>query len=160
MKVLTATEVRIVEALAETIFPADEAIPVDVRSMGIARRVDDYLMLVPERERYLMRAMFALFEVQHKVRTGTRFSKAALPERHASLRTWDESNQYYLRMPFQALRSTLILMYMADPEVDRFLGLSPGDEVLARRRRNAAAGRVASSEATSNGRIYPKALEA
>ena len=135
-------------------------IPVEVRSTGVVAYVDDYLTAVPQREMLLMRCMFLLFEIQYGVwakRPGKRFSKAPIQRRQQCLSDWETAGLYMFRLPFQALRSTLMLAYMAEAEVGEHLGIGDGVEAVKRRNRmKSKSEATVSTQSPENGELRPK----
>ena len=87
-KVLTPIEAKIVGALGQTMYPREGAIGLDATQTRAIEYVDEWLTLVPFKERVLLRLMFVLFEISMPafgpVRT-RRFSRADPDSRYAYL---------------------------------------------------------------------------
>jgi len=136
--VLTRHEVKVVRALAETVFPDGAQRHVSVDQARVVEYLDELLAEVEPQERALMRAMLALFEVQTLVtrpagfHRPTLFTRATPEARTESLEGWDTSNLYPRRVAFQALRSLLLWAYVDNPEVERAMGVERGTAVMER----------------------------
>ena len=129
-KNLTDYEARIVEALADTIFPEDGPFAAGARTTGVVQYVDEYLDWIPQRERILIRCMFMLFEVDFAVfnpGVSNRFSAATPEERRRCLESWDRSSLYYRRSAFQALKGTILLAFLRHPDVQDQIGVRRGE---------------------------------
>jgi hypothetical protein len=135
MKVLSRREARIVEALAETMFPEGSRIA-SSKAANVVDAVDSFMADVPRAERVMMRAMFGLFEVGISVlgpgRRSLRFSKANAADRSAYISSWESSNVYLQRLGFQALRSTFLITYFQSSAVLDGIGVEDGEQALAR----------------------------
>lgn len=135
MKVLSRREARIVEALAETMFPEGGRIA-SSKAAKVVDAVDAFMADVPPTERVMMRAMFGLFEVGISVlgpgRRSLRFSKASAANRQTYIANWESSNFYLQRLGFQALRSTFLITYFQSDAVLDGIGVEDGEQALAR----------------------------
>lgn len=132
---LTRREARVVKALAETMFPEDQGPRVTVDQARVVEYIDELLAEVEPRERAMMRAMFALFEVQSLVTSPLRpslFSRAPADVRHRTLKSWEQSDIYFRRLAFQALRSLMMWAYVDNPDVERAMGIERGTAVIER----------------------------
>lgn len=141
-KHLTDWEARIVEALADTVFPEDGAMPTGAASAGVVEWVDAYLDRLPADKRMLIRCMFMLYELDFAVFNPGRsslFSSASAAERLRCLEAWDTSSLYVRRSAFQALKGTLLFAYLRSPEVHRDMGLKRGEVALKELMRKARA---------------------
>jgi hypothetical protein len=137
LKVLTRREARIVEALAETVFPPGDDRAVSPAEAGVVAYLDELLATVEPRERALMRALLVLFEVQTLVTSPLRpslFTRASPEVRTRSLRGWDKSSLYPRRVAFQAIRSLMLWAYVDNPTVERAMGVERGTRIIARLR--------------------------
>lgn len=129
MTTLNPREIRIVAALAQTIFPPDRSGITDAIDAGVVEYVDRWVGDLEPFERLQIRAMFQLFEYSIAVETlrpMLRFTTATAAQRDASLRGWMESGLYARRMAFNALRSVFTLAYLASPRVADEIKLSFG----------------------------------
>lgn len=170
-KVLTEREARIVEALAETFFPPEAPDQPTVQEVDVVGYVDDLLAAQRPRDRVLMRAMFALFEVHPMVTPGAlprRFSRAPVEVRAQRLRAWERSSFYPSRMAFLALRGVMLWAYVDSPATRERLGIEPGTAITTRRQQQAAlqraeqaaqAERQRQQAASSTPAVRPVALE-
>ena len=134
MKVLSRREARIVEALAETMFP-EGGRTVSSKAAKVVDAVDSFMADVPPTERVMMRAMFGLFEVGIGVLgpgRSFRFSKAHVDDRKAYIAGWESSRFYLQRLGFQALRSTFFITYFQSAAVLDGIGVEDGEQALAR----------------------------
>jgi hypothetical protein len=139
-KVLTPIEARIVEALGQAMYPRGGSIPVDASGARAIEYVDEWMVALPAKERLLLRLMFVLFELAMPAfgpsRTRT-FSRASPEAQYAYLSAWETSDLYFRRASMLALRSVFALAYLADPEVQRHIGVEDGVDVLRRQARRA-----------------------
>lgn len=124
--VFTEAEIRVLDAIAEALFPLEGAIPVTPTQAGTARRVDRLLAATGPVDRNGFRALLQVLE--HEVGLGRRrpgppLSEAPLDERIRRLEVWDQCESYPLRTLYQGVRTLLVMAYMADPEVQRHLGM-------------------------------------
>ena len=134
MKVLSRREARIVEALAETMFPEGGRIA-SSKAAKVVDAVDAFMADVPPTERVMMRAMFGLFEVGIGVLgpgRSWRFSKAHAHDQKAYIADWESSRFYLKRLGFQALRSTFLITYFQSAAVLDGIGVEDGEQALAR----------------------------
>ena len=124
-------------ALAETVFPADDPRHVRSDDAHVVEYLDDLLAAVEPRERAMMRALLALFDLQQAAATPLRptlFSWARPEDRAKSLDGWDKSRLYPRRAAFQAIRSLLLWAYVDNPDVERSIGIERGTTVVDRLR--------------------------
>ncbi|WP_106392125.1 hypothetical protein [Enhygromyxa salina] len=144
-KVLTPTEARIVGALGQTMYPREGGIPIDAAQARAIEYVDEWLAALPLRERVLVRLMFVLFEVAMPAfgpsRTRT-FTRAAPEAQYEYLCAWESSRFYFRRASMFGLRSVFAFAYLADPEVQRQIGVNDGVDVLRRQRAASVADQV------------------
>jgi hypothetical protein len=70
------------------------------------------------------------------------FTRASPQAQYEYLCAWETSDLYFRRAAMLGLRSVFALAYLADPEVQRHIGVEDGVEIL-RRQRAAAAKTVA-----------------
>ena len=130
MNNLNAREARIIEAVAQTIFPPDRRMISDAVDADVVGYLDRWLHELEAWERLQIRAMFMLFEygiAVLKLRPTLRFTTASPKERDEYLRSWMESSSYARRMAFNALRSVIVLAYLASDRVQEEFKLSLGD---------------------------------
>lgn len=125
LKVFTRWEVPAVRALCDTLVPNTGAIDISADEAGSVVYLDNLLAQVPRKERFLMRAMFQMFEFQTLVTrplSFSRFSRATQRDRDASMSGWETSNFYLRRAAFQALRSLVLWAYVDNPSVEQAMG--------------------------------------
>ncbi len=126
VQVLTAREAALVAAIGEAFFPPADPTGIDGPSAGVVPYVDTYLARLGPAQRLQVRGLLLLFEVGTAIhRRGTLFSAAPLSERIARLKAWEGAERYHLRAAFDALRWLFILAYVADPDVQRRIGVPP-----------------------------------
>lgn len=138
---LTAAEARILEALADTVFPADAGLPVSGGQAHVVAYFEDLLAHLPLREQILLRGLLWGFEAQALVtrpRALSRFTRLSPEDREKSLKAWDQSPLYAGRLLFQALRGILLWAYVDNAEVGEAMGVRRGDVVLDEQREEAA----------------------
>lgn len=143
MKVLTAREAKVVEAIGLTLFPSGGAIPLDAKEAGIVDYVDDLLFHIPMQERLLIRAMFALFELGPVLIPHPRpgpFTRLKPEHRATHLLGWENSRFFARRTAYSALRSVMMMAYGGNAEVERAMGVINGAEATRawRERRGSA----------------------
>jgi hypothetical protein len=134
VKILSRREARIVEALAETMFPEGGRIA-SSKAAKVVDAVDSFMADVPPTERVMMRAMFGLFEVGMGVLgpgRSMRFSKAHAHDQKTYIADWESSRFYLRRLAFQALRSTFFITYFQSDAVLDGIGVEDGEQALAR----------------------------
>lgn len=137
-EVLTAAEVRVVQALGRAIFPDNGRLP-SADEADLVGYIDRYLTWIPASERALVRVMFAAF--------GANVLLVPRSRRGDWIAAWENSRIYYRRVLFQALRSVFTLAYFSNPEVERRMGVQNGAAILARQAREAKAAVAAMTEA-------------
>ena len=148
-RVLSEREIRIIEAVSETLFPSQQA-DVTIDDVGVVEYFDDLFATVPLRERVLLRCLLALFDLQHIViypRRPRRFVRATVEERTQSLQSWEQSDIYFRRMAFQAIRSLVLWAYVDSPIVAEAMGVEAGTDIIERRRKARAGTLYAAEEA-------------
>ncbi len=146
---LSNAEIRILEALADTVFPAGAGLPLSGSQAHVADYLEEMLERLPLREQVLLHALLWAFEAQAFVtrpRALARFSRLPPEEREASLRAWDESPFYFGRILFQALRGILLWAYVDNAEVGQAMGVESGEAVLRARRGSSSDGRAPARE--------------
>ncbi|MDF1564747.1 MAG: hypothetical protein P1V51_17025 [Deltaproteobacteria bacterium] len=147
---LTSAEARILEALAETVFPPDAGLPISGSEAHVVAYFEEMLSFLPLREQIMIRAMLVGFEVQALVtrpRSLSTFSRLSPEERDKSLRFWNDNPLYFARLLFQALRGLLLWAYVDNAEVGQAMGIRPGDEIIRAQQREAAERSQTSEEA-------------
>jgi hypothetical protein len=135
LQILTSLEASIVRALGQTMYPREGNMPIDAVDARAVEYVDAWLLALPLRERTLVRLMFVMFELSmplfgpSRTRTFTRADPAA---QYESLAAWETSRFYFRRACMFGLRSVFALAYMADADVQRWIGVDDGVTTLAR----------------------------
>ncbi|MFP6641756.1 MAG: hypothetical protein VCC04_16035 [Myxococcota bacterium] len=130
-QVIGRGDAAFLEAAAETFFPADAGMPLSGAEADLPGYADDYLLVLPVKQRRLIRALFLLFEQgtllwpARGVGAFRRFSALSPEQRLRVLRNWEHSRLASRRMAFSALKAVLILGYMGRPESLAELGMSP-----------------------------------
>ena len=131
--VIGAWDAAFLEAAADTLFPADGAMPLSGVDANLPGYADHYLANLPRRQRLLIRALFMLFEQSTIVLPARglgafrRFSSMTPVQRSAVLRGWAESRFYLRRFAFTALKAVLIMGYFGRSECLEHLGVEPFD---------------------------------
>ncbi len=149
MGVLSASETRIVAALAEAMFPRERGVDVNGVEAGIAAYVDDYVAALPTFERGQIRALLAAFDRGFGVfraRPSQRFAGASLPERRDYVESWARSNTYTGRMVFEGLRTVMTIAFAESPAVRAAIGAGDGYEVALARQQEREQLRLAAGE--------------
>jgi len=121
---LSAPEIRFLEAVSETVFPSGGPLPLTGREAGIPGYLDRYLHALPVRFRRLIRLLFLLFERAPVLFAGraARFSSLPEADRRRYLEGWEASRLYGRRMSSQGLKTLLCIAYMANAEVKEAIG--------------------------------------
>lgn len=147
---LTSAEGRILEALADTVFPPEAGLPISGREAHVVAYLEEMLAHLGVREQILLRGMFLAFELQSLAthpRALSLFTGLTPEQREESLRAWDESPYYFARLFFQGLKGVMLWAYVDNAEVGEAMGITPSDEILrARREQQQEAGAGDASE--------------
>lgn len=131
LKVLTRREARVVQAVAETIFPSEGNEMPTVQEAQVVEYFDDLLVHLEIKERMLIRGLIALLEIQTLVFNGTRprlFTRASPEERTKNLLGWETSRIFQRRLVFMAIRTILLWAYVDSQEAERDMGFVPGTD--------------------------------
>jgi hypothetical protein len=164
LQVLTPVEAKIVGALGQTMYPREGAIPIDANQARAIEYVDAWLAALPLRERTLVRLMFVLFEISMPVFGPSRlrtFTRADPESQYEYLAAWETSRLYFRRAAMFGMRSVFALAYMADPEVQRHIGVEDGVEILRRQRAARVADRSgADIDPAANVAVFAEAVDA
>ncbi|WP_231513628.1 gluconate 2-dehydrogenase subunit 3 family protein [Mycobacterium paragordonae] len=125
---LTTRERAVVAAIAEAFFPAREPIGIDGNAAGAVSYVDRMLSGLALPLRIQLRCLLLAFEVGTALTSrGALFSAVPLDERVARLQAWERADHYTQRALYSALRWIFTLAYLADPEVQRRIGMPESD---------------------------------
>ncbi len=91
--VLSTEEMAFLEAVAEALFPPENALAVDVKKLNIAQKVDQHLAHLYPREQRGARAVLSAIDWWPRLsfQSTKRFAAMPLAERVAVLGAWDES---------------------------------------------------------------------
>ena len=124
MQVLTSRESVVVAAIAEAFFPACEPIGIGGEAAGAVAYVDTLVARAALPQRIQLRGLLMVFEIGTAItHRGRLFSAAPLQERISRLKAWELADRYIQRASFSALRWLFTLAYLADPQVQRAIGL-------------------------------------
>jgi hypothetical protein len=96
---------------------------------------DALLVRLPLKEKFLVRGLLALLEVQSLVFGGLRprlFTQTPITARIANLAAWEKSNIFERRLTFMAIRTLLLWAYADSQEVERGMGFVPGTHSTAK----------------------------
>ena len=136
LEVLAPREAAFLDAAAEAMFPAVGVLPISGREAELPRYVDRWLVLLPPRQKFLIRALLFLVEQATIFFPAPgpslrRFSSLSPPAREAWLRAWGESGLGLRRLVFTSLRAVLTMGYLGHPAVLRHVHLAPlGDHAV------------------------------
>jgi hypothetical protein len=128
---LSGREARFLAAAADAAFPPGGDLPPAGSEAGVVGHLDEWMALLPRRNRMLIRLLFVFFEHATLVfpapgRGGRRRFTALAPEqRIALLDDWGRSRLRLRRIVFASLRTLLTSAYFASPQVLRATGLAP-----------------------------------
>ena len=130
MAVLAAREVAFLDAAADAMFPAGGEIPLSGREADLPGYVDGWLVLLPGKQRVLIRALLLLVEQATLFFPAPgpscrRFSRLSASQREACLKDWASSRLALRRLVFTSLRAVLTMGYLGHPVVLRHVGLAP-----------------------------------
>ena len=121
---LTGRESAVVAAIAEAFFPAYEPIGIGGEAAGAVAYVDTLVARAALPQRIQLRGLLLLFEIGTAItHRGRLFSAAPLHERVSRLQAWEDADLYLQRASFSALRWLFTLAYLADPQVQRKIGI-------------------------------------
>lgn len=121
--VLAASELALVEALAEAMFPPDNPLGVSGAGLGMPERVDELLgdtldpMVQP-----VFRHVLAALDAGTLVSRGSRFVALPLADRIDVLSHWDDNDLFPRRAAFDALRLVMAMAYFYAPGVAASIG--------------------------------------
>lgn len=123
---LSATELAIVDAIAQIVFPG-APFPLDGVAAGVAAEVDRILgeMLHPLHARGFRALLLALEEGTLASR-GTRFTALSVEDRRSVLETWSDPAVFERRLAGDAFRLVLGMAYFQHPVILAHLGWRPG----------------------------------
>jgi len=131
-RVLSRRELATLAAVGDVLFPAGGAVAPSGTQASIPAYVDRLVAAAQPRQRWLMRALFALVEHATLLFPAPggpsglrRFSRLAPDQREAVLAGWQHSGWFPRRLVFTSLRALCALGYFADPAVLRSLRLAP-----------------------------------
>lgn len=131
LAVLHRGEVAFIQAAAEVIFPEGGGLPVVGVDAHLPLYVDHHLSALPRKQRFLIRALFALFEHVTLFQPAgvpggrDRFSSLPAAARIAVLERISNHPTLSIRILFTALRAVLSLGYLGHPANLRELSLAP-----------------------------------
>lgn len=121
-----------------------------VEEAEVVQYVDDLLAHLPLKEKFLIRGLLALLEVQTLAFNGLQpklFTQATEEERTRNLAGWETSRIFQRRLVFMAIRTLLLWAYVDSHEAEVGMGLDPGTRAMARR--NAARQAIATATDSS-----------
>lgn len=123
---LTQREARILRAIAETLFPADDNGMPSVDEAEIIEYMDDLLVHLPRREALLIRGLLNLIEFQSLALSASSrrlFSQASVEDRLANLAGWESSRFPQRRNIFTAIRTLLLWAYADSQSMEKVIGM-------------------------------------
>jgi hypothetical protein len=112
------------EASAEALFPLNDLGAPDYRTTDLVERMLDYFRLLPQKQRRLLLALFALVELSPLLLFAgvRRFSRLSVERREALVRRWRASNLLVLRLLGDAVKASTTMMYMSHPAALGYVG--------------------------------------
>ncbi|MCG3174005.1 MAG: hypothetical protein GMKNLPBB_02224 [Myxococcota bacterium] len=126
-KVLSASEVRVVHALAETCCPPGQIIKTTPAGALVAERVDWFLEAAPVEGRTAFR--FALLALEwspvFRLLALSRFSRLPPEKREVQLKSWSGSRVWLWRNLLKLLMALVVPAYYADDQVSGQTGFTP-----------------------------------
>lgn len=115
---LSAKEQAIVAATADAFFPHGGAVPQSATEAGAVAYFSTLVSELPSGTRMLIRLLLRLVEHGPWVfRLARRFTRQTPEERVVSLRGWERSSIYFLRISFQSLRTLIGLAYLGNDKI-------------------------------------------
>ena len=124
--VLSAKEQAILVAAADAFFPEGGSIPMSGTQAGVVEYFEQFLAEVPAKNRLLMRLLIRFIEHGPWVFNRTsRFTSQGPEARVRTLRSWEKSSIYFLRLSFQSLRTLFTLAFIGNDAVASQLGAVP-----------------------------------
>lgn len=131
--ILSAKEQAILVAAADAFFPTGGAISMSGTEAGVVTYFEQFLAEVPAKNRLLMRLLIRFIEHGPWVfNRCPRFTSQTRDGRVRTLRSWEKSPTYFLRLSFQSMRALFTLAFIGNDAVAAQLGavanLSPFEE--------------------------------
>lgn len=125
--IFTAREHKVLQALAERLFPRDPRFPVSGADLDFAPAIERFFANVgPSVTNNLKRAIFVFDRGAHFSRLTHRSFRRLKPEdQDAYVRAWAESSLYPRRLLFTGLKMVLTMVYTSHPGVERAVGYDP-----------------------------------
>lgn len=122
--VLGEREHRVLQALAERLFPRDPRFPCSAADIDFAPHVDRFVASTgPEVSRNIRRAILAFERGAHLSRFSLKpFTKLRPEEQDKYVRAWAKSGFYPRRALFNALKALVSLVYASQKSVERAVG--------------------------------------
>lgn len=124
-KYLSRMDAAVFRAAAAVTFPKGGEISPSYAEAKVVEYCDEYIMWLPQGQRFLIRLLCILFEhatIVFGPKRLKRFTALSLEDQTKYLDGWDQSPVYLRRMAFQSLRAILCMAYLADDEVNRQIG--------------------------------------
>jgi hypothetical protein len=123
---MSAKEQAIVAAAADAFFPRGGALIPSGTDAGAVAYFSTFLAELPAGTRFMIRLLLRLVEHGPWVfGPARRFTRQSPEQRVATLRGWEKSRLYFLRISFQSLRTLIGLAYLGNDGVARSLGAMP-----------------------------------
>jgi hypothetical protein len=130
---LNAKEQAVVSACADAFFPTGGAIPLSGTDAGVIAYFDQMVGDTPPKTRFLIRLLLRFIEHGPWVfGLRGRFTRQSPEDRVRTLRSWETSSIYFLRISFQSIRTLLAMAYMANDDVTDRIGAAPNLSPFAR----------------------------
>lgn len=123
---LSAKEQAIVAAAADAFFPHGGPVSQSGTEAGAVAYFSTLLAELPGGTRFLIRMLLRL--VEHGpwlLGPARRFTRQSAEQRVDTLRRWEHSSLYFLRISFQSLRTLIGLAYLGNDDVASALGALP-----------------------------------
>lgn len=124
-QVLSVDESKIVQALADTMFPGDSGSMPNGAAVGLPLFFDEYLVSIPELTSKLLRVLLHLIDDTSVFSDFglTRFHLRPRTERVEILKAWDTSLVGVRRGMFHSIKLILSMGYFENPAVLRAAGI-------------------------------------
>lgn len=123
-RVLSADEVRFLDALAEAMFPAGGTPPLGGREAGVARYVDLVIGGMHPTQGKLVRLSLHALDALPVASHGARFSTLALADAQAQVAEWTAHPVFEIRALFQSFYIFVAMAYLAHPKVSPLISPS------------------------------------
>jgi len=129
--VFDATEVDVVESLADAVFPGPPALPFTAKQARVAEFVDLYAHGLYDDTQTVFRMLVRTLNLSTVLSYGAAFRFLSAERRRRAFAEWGVSDLRVRRAGYQALLLPLSMGYFEDDQVSQALGFTSGCDVEA-----------------------------